>query len=225
MSDYQLINRSYVLPTPAGAFYVAGSRTDDPAKQLLVALMSAEQSPLLSVPQACKWSGLKNQDEVLELLYRIQNLGWIQGEEETRFAPAGALEDILPSLLASVSSSGKALLADDHGFYLARHGYTHETAEELSALGADLLALHKRHRGLLNNNMSLHSEAWSIVDAAGNSKLGFWPLHVGEQHFVLALSGVPQLNQLAFVELIWVLNKRYNLMSHANVSPMRSDVG
>lgn len=225
MSEYQLIDRYYVLPTPAGAFYVASTESNNPTRQLLVALMSAEQSPLLSVSQASKWTGLKKQDEVLELLYRVQKLGWIQGEKNPHVAPKGALEDILPTLLALFSSSGKALLADNHGFYLARHGYSHETAEELSPLSADVLALHKRHGGLLNNNLGLHSEAWSVVDAAGNSQLGFWPLYIGKQQFVLTLSGVPHFNQPAFVDLIWVLNKRYNAIGYTNVSTMRTDVG
>ncbi len=225
MSDYQLINRCYVLPTPGGAYYAATTQTDEPAKRLLVALMSDSQSQLLGVPQVCKWTGLKKQADVLDLLYRIQNLGWIQGEEVTREAPSGTLEDILPVLLATFSSTGKALLADNQGFYLASHGFSHETSEELSALSADLLALHERHKGLLNNNLGLHSEAWSVVDAAGNSQVGFWPLYIGRQRFVLVLSGVPHLNQLAFVQLVWVLSKRYNTISDSNVSMMRTDFG
>ncbi|VAX08216.1 hypothetical protein MNBD_GAMMA25-475 [hydrothermal vent metagenome] len=225
MSEYQLLDRYYVLPTPAGAFYASSTQSRDSAKQLLFSLMSLKQSQLLSVPQACKWTGIKSQEDVLELLYRVQSLGWIQGEIDPRPAPSGALEEILPALVASLSSSSKALLADDHGFYLTRQGFSHETAEELSALSADLLALHKRHTGLLNKNIGLHSEAWSVVDATGNGQLGFWPLYVGKQQFVLILSGLPQLNQLAFVQLIWVLNKRYNAISHTNLSTMRTEVG
>ncbi len=221
MSDYQLINRCYVLPTPGGAYYASTTQTDEPAKRLLVALMSGEHSQLLGVPQACKWTGLKKQEDVLDLLYRMQNLGWIQGEEVSREAPSGTLEDILPSLLMNFSSTGKALLADNQGFYLASHGFSHETAEELSALSADLLALHERHKGLLNNNIGLHSEAWSVVDAAGNSQVGFWPLYIGNQRFVLVLSGVPHFNQLAFVQLVWVLSKRYNIINDSNVATMR----
>ncbi len=225
MSDYQLIKRCYVLPTPGGAFYAATTQTDEPAKRLLVALMLSSHSQLLGVPQVCKWTGLKKQDDVLDLLYRIQNLGWIQGEEVSRTAPTGTLEDILPELLESFSSTGKALLADSQGFYLASHGFSHETSEELSALSADLLALHERHKGLLNNNIGLHSEAWSVVDAAGNSRVGFWPLHIGRQRFVLVLSGVPHLNQLSFVRLVWVLSKRYNAISDSNVAKIRTDFG
>lgn len=229
MSEYRIAERCHVLPTPAGAFHAVSSDKDEPARRLLLALLAAEQSPLLSVPQACRWSGLKNQDEVLELLYRMQELGWLQGEADPRPAPAGALEDVLPALLAALSgdsaASGKALLADAHGFCLARHGYTHETAEEVSALGADLLALHGRHGGLLNHNLGLPGSAWALVDAAGNSALGFWPLHIGGQHFLLAITGVPHFNQPDFVDLVWVLNKRYHALEKPAVAALRRGAG
>lgn len=56
----------------------------------------------------------------------------MQGVDTPLQAPAGALEDVLPGLLAAISESGKVLLADDQGFYLACSGFPHEVAEELS---------------------------------------------------------------------------------------------
>jgi len=225
MAEYQITENCYLLPTPAGAFYATADHSDEPARRLLLALISAEQSPLLSVPQLCKWTGIKNQEDVLELLYRVQKLGWIQGDDQPRQAPAGTLERTLPEMLAGFCSSGKALLADNMGFYLACHGFSHETAEELSALSADLSSLYKRHQGLLKNNLGQNSAAWAIVDAAGNGQLGFWPLHIGRQRFVLVLSGVPQLNQFNFVEMIWALSKRYNILRHSNVSRFQLETG
>ena len=101
------------------------------------------------------------------------------------------------------------MLADRQGFYLGTAGFTHETAEELSALSADLASLHQRHSGLLANNLGIGSGAWGVIDAAGNSQVGFWPLYVGEQRFALVLAGVPRMNQQALVNLIWILNQRY----------------
>ena len=48
-----------------------------------------------------------------------------------------------------------------------------------------------------------------IVDMAGNSRVGFWPLFVGDHRFVLALGGLPALNHPALVELVWSLTVRY----------------
>ncbi len=225
MAEFQITESCYLLPTPAGAYYATADSNDEPARRLLMALISAEQSALLSVPQLSKWTGIRNQDDVLELLYRLQKLGWIQGEENPRQAPAGTLESTLPEMIADFSSNGKVLLADNMGFYLASHGFSHETAEELSALSADLSSLYKRHQGLLKNNLGQNSSAWAIVDAAGNGQLGFWPLHVGRQRFVLILSGVVQLNQFNFVNMIWALSKRYNITNHLNVSRFQQETG
>lgn len=225
MTEYQLLDDCYVLPTPAGAYYATAAEVDEPARRLLLALLGENQSQLLSVPQLARWTGIKNQQDILELLYRIQTLGWIQGETDTQQSPPGTLEDTLPELLACFSGSGKALLSDHQGFYLATHGFTHETAEELSALGADIAALHKRHSRLLNNNVGLDSSAWAIVDAAGHSEIGFWPLYLGKQQFVLALSGIPHLNQLAFVQLVWALAKRYNAMRNSTVTAIQLNSG
>jgi len=119
------------------------------------------------------------------------------------------LEDALPDLLLTLGSQNKVLLADAQGFYLAAHGFPHEVAEELSALSASLADMHERRSGLLLNNMGLNSSAWSLADSNGNSLLGFWPIYIGKLRFVLAISGMPRLNQPNFVQLVWMLNRRY----------------
>jgi hypothetical protein len=143
------------------------------------------------------------------LLYHLQALGWVEGFADAQPAPAGALEDVLPALLPPLSADGKALLADAQGFYVASTGFQHETAVELAALSADLASLYERHQGLLKRNMGLGSSTWALVDAAGNSQTGFWPLYIGDQRFVLIISGVPRLNQPALTDLIWAFSKRY----------------
>jgi hypothetical protein len=105
------------------------------------------------------------------------------------------------------------LLADDQGFYLATSGFPHEVAEELSALSAELAIIHKRRSGLLMNNMGFDSHAWAIVNAFGNSQIGFWPVFVGKHQFVIVISGIPHFNQPEFVSLIWALSNRYSKSS------------
>jgi hypothetical protein len=119
------------------------------------------------------------------------------------------LEAILSGYLSKLSENGKALLADKQGFYLASHGFPHEVAEELSALSADIATVHDRRSGLLMNNMGLASHAWAVVDAFGNSQVGFWPLFIDKNRFVIAISGVPHFNQPEFVSLVWALTIRY----------------
>lgn len=209
MSNYELAAGQFLLPTPAGAFHAVSVPGMDSIRHLLYALMSQDVAPQLNIDSLREWTQTAEDETAMELLHRAQSLALVQGESTSREAPSGPLEQILPSLLAKLSSSGKALFADSQGFYIASQGFPHETAEELSALSADLAALHARHNGLLHGNIGLPTSSWALVDAWGNSQLGFWPLYIGEQRFVLVLAGQPLFNQAAFLDLVWALSKRY----------------
>lgn len=210
MSDFRLVSERYVTPTPAGAFYAVSSNSQDAARQFIFALMADEQSKYMSSEDLLALTDTEHEQDALELIYRVQTLGWIQGEDERREAPRGNMEDELPALLRALTGGGKALLADQQGFYLATEGFSHETAEELSALTADLASLHQRHAGLLTRNLAIDSSAWALVDASGNSRLGCWPVYIGGHRFTLVVSGIPQFNQWQFVQLTWLLTKRYS---------------
>lgn len=209
MAEYQLADNLYIAVTPAGAYYAASSSGDDPSRKLLNTLLKHEASPLLSIDGLKDLTQSEDDTQALELLYHAQNLGWIEGVDTPRRAPTGALEDIVPDLLPPLSGKGKALLADGQGFYISSQGFAHEAAEELSALSADIASLHDRHNRLLRNNLGLGTDAWSLSDAAGNSQVGFWPLFVGDQRFVLVVGGVPHFNQPALTTLVWALTIRY----------------
>ena len=209
MPRFELAQGRYLAPTPGGAYMATVGNESEPARRLLLALMADSTTPALTADSAKRWTGIGSDDAALEVAYRLQELALVQSYETARAARPGTLESLLPSLLAQLSGSGKALLADAQGFYLSTAGFPHETAEELSALSADLASMHERHAGLLRNNLGLAGRSWAVVDAAGNSQLGVWPLYVGSQRFALVLAGVPRLNQPAFVELVWALARRY----------------
>ena len=209
MPTLSLNDNIYLLPSAAGAFYVASGEQPDPARTFLRALFRERSAIRLTENSLLQLSGTEDLEQARQALKRIQDLGWLQGLERPRRCLDGALETLLPELLEPLSSSGKALLADRQGFYLGTVGFPHESAEELSALSADLASLHQRHQGLLGSNLRLGSGAWAIVDAAGNGELGFWPLYTGSQRFALIVGGVPHFNQQGLVNLIWILNQRY----------------
>lgn len=209
MSDYRLNFETYLFPTPSGAYHAVADTTDDAARKVLRHLLSQPTSPHLTEQSLPELFAIDDAQQAMELAHRMQRLGWLQGEERPRQVPDGSLLTVLPPLLGELSTVGKALLADQQGFYLASHGFAHETAEELSALSADLATLYERHRGLLRHNIGLATGAWALVDAAGDSRLGCWPLYIGDQRFTLAIAGLPQLNQSAFTELVWALSVRY----------------
>lgn len=208
VSEFELESGLFVTPSPGGAYYAAFSPEQNTSRRVLFGLMRMATSVQLDIPALCELTQLEEPD-ALELLYRMQSLHLLQGFDEPQRPPAGPLDQVLPRILQALAGDGKALLADSQGFYIASHGYHHETAEELSALSADLGNLHQRHLRLLSRNMSLRSSAWGLIDAGGTSEVGFWPLYIGTQRFVLVLGAEPCMNRPELVDLIWVLSLRY----------------
>lgn len=213
MASFTLAEDLYVHPTPAGTYYAVSAIEANPSRKMIQALLRRESSPLLTIEGLMEWTETKDEEQVLTLVHYVQGLGWLQGLETPKKCSDESLEVQLPKLLKGLSVNGKVLLADQQGFYLSSSGFPHEVAEELSALSADLANLQARRSGLLVNNLGLASSAWAIVDAAGNGKIGFWPLFIGNQRFVLVISGVPQFNHFDFVNLVWVLSRRYALIA------------
>lgn len=209
MSNYSLNQGLFVSITPTGAYNAVNGTDVDKPRQFLRNLLHQQQTPALTIENLQKLMWHQDEDKCLELLYHCQKLGWIQGLEHPVDYPEGALEDILPELLIALSENGKVLLADQQGFYLASEGFPHEVAEELSALSAEIATVHDRRSGLLLHNLGLGSQAWSVVDVFGNSQIGFWPLFIGSNRFVVAVSGIPHFNQPEFVSLVWALTMRY----------------
>jgi hypothetical protein len=209
MSRFEPANGRFLFPTPGGAYAATLAPHDDPGRRVLLWLMSSDVSPMLTTDAAMRWSDASDSDAALEVLHRLQQKSLIQSEAAARHAATGALEDLLPELLRPLSSSGKALLADAQGFHLATAGFPREAAEELSALTADLATLQSRHARLLANNLGFVGGNWALVDAMGNSRIGAWPLWIGQERFALVIAGTPRLNQPAFVEMVWALTRRY----------------
>jgi hypothetical protein len=207
MSNFQLDQELYIHPTPSGAYYCVSGPEDSPSRQLLFSLFKERTTPKFSLESAKKWLQESDDEKALDLLYHMQKVGWIEGLKEPKEAPDGVLEEMLPQFLSSLSD--KAILADEQGFYIASHGFPHETAEALSALSAELAMLYERRKGVLKNNLGLNTSAWGLVDVAGNSHIGFWPMHIGEQCFVMIIGGAPRLNQPQLTTMVWALTTRY----------------
>ena len=206
----QLVEGTYATPTPAGIFYAIGSGDVDPGRAMLINLICEAFTQPLSKDTLLNWSGGSDLEPAQRVLYRLQRLDFVRGRKRpVRAPPEGKLEELLPPLLSQFSSDGKAVLADDKGFYLASSGYAHEAAEELAALAADLTLVYHRYSKLLKRNLKEPSEAFALVGPDGRSELGFWPIHIGEQVFSLVVGGVPRMNQSAIVRLVQLLAIRY----------------
>jgi hypothetical protein len=206
---FTLVENLFIHPTPGGCYHAFSNPSESSANSLIRALLKHPKSPELTLEGLKEWTGLSDEEQILSMLERLQEIGWVQGFHTPLQCDTSPLEIALPDVLSTLSSQNKTLLADAQGFYLSSHGFPHEVAEELSALSASLADMHERRSGLLLNNMGLSSSAWSLVDVNGNSHLGFWPIYIGKTRFVLAISGMPRLNQPNFVKLVWMLNLRY----------------
>ena len=204
-----------LMPTPSGVYHAACTTQPERVQRLLFMLMEKERLARLDETLVAAWARAlqAEPEELLGLLYTLQQAEFIEALPRPPQAPSGALEKVLPPLLRQLSSTDCALLTDRQGLYIANTGFTHETAEELSALGADLAALHARHGYLINNNLGLRSNAWGLLFADGGSQLGFWSLNIGRTEFNLIVGGVPYLNQRAFRDLVWSLSWRYSQQS------------
>lgn len=208
MSSFTINDGLYINITPRGAYYAVQDNAKDVTRKLLIKLLQRDETPKLSsesISDLCQMSA----DDSLNLLHRMQKLGLISGQETIEKAPEDHLENILPELLASLSDSEKVLLAEHSGLYLGASGFPHEAAEELAAISANLSEVYQRHKGLLQGNLGFNQHAWGLIDAAGNSEVGFWPLYIGFNQFTLVIHGMPQLNRPTFKHLVWSLVKRY----------------
>jgi hypothetical protein len=199
----------YAEATPAGAYFAVASPVADSARKLLARILKEGSYSPLTESRLLEWTDTDSLDLAMQLLYRLQRLEFVQGSNIPRALPDGNMESILPSMLGKLSDTGRALLADGNGLYLACAGFHHEAAEEIAALAGDVLALSDRHALLLQRNLNIRSSAWAICDAAGRSELGFYSLYVGQQTFMLILGGTPQLQGDDFVLLIEALSRRY----------------
>lgn len=208
MDQYTLTGEFYLHPTPAGAYYAASRPNPEPGRAFLQRLMRERETPRLTTEMVCEWTGLGEQD-ALEFIFRMQSSGFIQGLPERVQVPPDRIEALLPPLLAQLSDEGRAVLAEKRGLYLGTAGFTHETSEELAALGADLASVHERHARLLHGNMRLRSDGWGMVNASGCSEIAFWPLYFGSDYFILVVGGMPRFNQEAFTTLLWTVGVRY----------------
>ena len=202
-------SRYYLQASPAGAYHAVAGPSPSPERHLLVALLSQQTTtrPTLSVLQA--WTRTASDQAALAVVYNAQERGWIEGLAGPRTVELGPLEPVATRAIAALSASGEALIADAEGFLVASHGFDDPAAERLAALSADIASLHDRHAAYLADTSGTSSGAWAIVDIAGNSRMGFWPMYIGANRFVLAVKGMPALHQPAFADLIWALSVRY----------------
>lgn len=199
---------NYFLPTPAAAFFAVADAEQHQVRRFLVSLMKEGGQEPVTLEALQRWAGLENPVHARHFVSQLQQRGWLQGLREQPEMPSGALEVELPRLLPALSSEGKVLLADTLGFAVFDQGFDQAMVEELAALSADLASLHGRRSATLSRMSGGNGGAWALVSPRGESQLGFWPLHVGDQRFVLVMGGQPVFDQPTLVDFVILLHRR-----------------
>ncbi len=194
--------------TPAGAFHATATQEASQDRALLFSLLHAAWTPRCGEAPWQEWLGSSEPTRILETVARLEGLGWIWGLEEPEQAPTDTLERLLPTLLPDLSSTGQAMLADQQGLQIAFSGFNESQAQPIAAISADAIALAFRCRRILGEAERLGPGAWGMIDAAGHSQLGVWPLCIGTKWFALVIGGRPRLNHPSFTRLLWALVRR-----------------
>lgn len=213
-NQYSLNGELYILPTPAGAYFAVSTAEDSPIRRLLLALLRHRASPRVDTAFLCQCLETDNEQEALEILHRAQSLAWIEGYEQVREVPGLGVGQGLRQLLPRLSSIGEGLIIDWNGLSLASCGISDEMADTLAALGADLIGVQERHADRMARHLGQASHGWAAVDAYGSSRIGAWPLYVGDKRMLLVLLGEPRLNDSSFLALVWLLIENYG-QAHA----------
>lgn len=210
--DATLSLQSNLYPriTPAGAYYAVSSQAPSASRTLLYGLLRASTTETVSTEKLLAWADTNDINTTLNLLYRLQRLEFLYGDEQPAGEEFNMTDEQLPELLEQLSSVGKALLADGNGLYFANAGFHHEAAEEVGVMASEVAALGERHQLLVKNNLNIHHNAWGICDPSGQTELTFFPLYAGRTKLNLVVAGTPDLNKEAFVSLIKVLCNRYS---------------
>jgi len=197
----------YFQVTPSGAYYATLNTEPEALRALLLQLLSADTHIPYISSLLQKLTGM-GEEEAQTLLDKAVQHGFVDLPQNPEPIATGTIEQLLPEYLPQLAD-GRVLLADDQGFCLGQSGFGAEEAEAVAGMAADLVSMHERHQALLVRHLGLDGSSWALVDAVGQSELGFWTLHVGEQKFLLILEGMPHLNRQPFVDLMSVLIRRY----------------
>ena len=191
----------YASVTPAGCYHVVEGGAPTAAREALTARCCAPPRRRRST---------RSDGGVASELRGLVDAGLVALREEVERLPSGTIAELLPSVLPALSERGRVVLTESgQGFFLDYVGVGREEAEEIAVLASGLRATADRSSVLLGDALDVHSRAFAVVDPAGNSEIGFWPLRIGDNEFTLTILGIPRFNSPQFRLLVWALVERY----------------
>lgn len=199
----------YVSVTPAGCFYAIENTRMTSERRLLKQFLALPDAVLLSTlcDNSTGSPSLIDYDD----LQQLESAGFVAVQPKQSHIPQGQLSTMLPRLLPELSQRGSVVLADARqGLPVDFVGVSQDDAAEMSVMAAQFQEIADRRNKLVGGQLGFSSSAVAMVDPAGSSELGFWPLHIDSEIFTLAVLGIPRFNTLPFAQLIWALVVRYS---------------
>lgn len=199
-----------LLATPSGAYFAVSANDDDPVRSALFDLMARPYAWPPSADRSPNPGGGAAADlPARDILDRLLQLEWVEfAARDAEPVSTEPLERLLLDLLPALSSERRALLADHQGLPIAVGGFDEIQGQGLAALSSEAIALGLRHRRMLSGTNARYPAAWAMVDAAGNSQIGVWPLFFGQRWFALVIGGRPLFARPAFLRLVRTLIRR-----------------
>lgn len=209
MKKKLLQDNKYLFPSTAGVYHLVCQPNETSAKKLFSDILRRKQTRVINAHDLQCIMELETHQQFAEEIQVMLSLGWLEEHDTPLLLPDDALEDLLPQLLTVLSSTGHTFLSDSHGFPLFSSGFSQKDVESLSAMTAEFNTAYDKHHEVIQRTAQSPTQAWGMIDAAGNSNMGIWPINIGSHGFNLLIQGVPNLDHPNFVILVWLLYSRY----------------
>jgi len=109
-STLSLQSNLYPRITPAGAYYAVTNDTPSASRTLLYSLLRANPSEVISSEKILAWADTSDINTALNLLYRLQRLEFLYGDENISNEDIHLTDEQLPELLEQLSKDRKSVV-------------------------------------------------------------------------------------------------------------------
>jgi len=198
--------KQFIYLTNAGVHFATDSAQQDDDRKVLLCLL--KQPKTLKLYQFLNL--LKAESKILSLEHTIAlfNKGYLIAKDTPDELANLSIEESLPNILKELSDNQHCAIADQEGFLLAHSGFDLNQAEQAAILAVEIIGLQAKRQHNIQQASGERSFI-SIIDHDGQSQLRFWPIYFNQQVFILAIKGSPQLENINFIHLAWLLGQRY----------------
>jgi len=198
--------KQFIYLTNEGVHFATFSSQQDPDRKVLLCLL--KQSKTLKLYQFLNLLKIESDKLSLEHTISLFNKGYLFAKDTADELASLSIEESLPNILKELSDNQHCAIADQEGFLLAHSGFDLNQAEQAAILAVEIIDLQAKRQHNIQQASGERSFI-SIIDNDGQSQLRFVPIYFNQQVFILAIKGNPQLKNINFIHLAWLLGQRY----------------